>query len=225
MEKQCPRCGRFESREYAGKPLAFVGFFCIDCFSEKHDFYALPAGLKLWRCSRCGKARFPEGWAPYTDELLVKWVVAKLKPKYDLKAFAGTVRPAKNALVVSLKLSFTIQGETVPKEAVVHVTLDSNACVNCSRKSGGYHEAVIQLRGEDLEKLHRKAEKLVKDIQRDSYVVEVKVLPEGLDILVGDKKTAMQAVAKLDRDFTISRTLVGQKQGKRLFRSTICVRF
>ena len=204
--------------------MGFVGFFCQDCFLESHDFYTMPKALLLRKCAKCKKARFNKDFETYSDELFLAWLVSKIKPKFTLESFSGKIHPAKNAIIADLKLNFMAQAIPITKELSFKVDIDSNACTQCSRQSGGYHEALIQIRSKYKEKLARLAEKVAKEVEKNSYVGAYEWLPEGVDIQVGDKKTAMQAAQKLEKPYSVSHTLVGQKKGKRLFRDTILVR-
>ena len=51
-----------------------------------------------------------------------------------------------------------------------------------------------------------------------------KELDEGIDIYVGSKKEASAALSILKRRPTISDTLYGVKDGRRVYRRTYCVR-
>ena len=97
-------------------------------------------------------------------------------------------------------------------------------CPECSLKAGGYHEAIIQVRGPFV-KARRLATNLVREVRRKTFVVSVSEVKNGFDILAGRKKPAIQAVQALGLAFKKTNKLVTQnREGKRLYRVTLCIR-
>jgi NMD protein affecting ribosome stability and mRNA decay len=104
-------------------------------------------------------------------------------------------------------------GETVKK-----------ICPECSLKSGGYHEAVIQVRGPH-DRARTVANKLSSIIGRSTHVVAFKEDKHGFDIQVLRKRPAIEAVQSLKYEHEKTNKLVTQRRdGKRLYRMTLCIR-
>ncbi len=219
----CPRCGRREGEPHDGRPLQFVGSFCMDCFLRDKELFKIPKNLSLWKCTRCGRARWAGKWEPYTEEKLIEWVVGKMHAT-ELREYSGTVARLKNNLVVDLELEFEYSGVPVKKGARVLVALDSNACPDCSKQAGGYHEAIVQVRGATDARRQRMVKTLLHHLERLGASTSIATLKEGLDIYVNSRKFAQQAVMETGKTYTVSHTLTGEKMGKRVYRATYCVR-
>ncbi len=222
--KQCPKCGKFENQVYDGKPLGFVGFFCQDCFLKDTKFYSTEFVDKLRHCPKCSRTRFSGEFETTTSGKIARWLFTKIKPKFPIKSYNMTYKFAKSYLVVNISFIFLVNSTPVSKSDVFYVPLDSNACTMCNRVSGGYHEALIQIRSSKPTKIESTAKKLIRFIEQDSAIGQIIHLKEGLDIEVVDKRSAIAATHSLGISLSTSRTLVGQKAGKRLFRQTILVR-
>lgn len=97
-------------------------------------------------------------------------------------------------------------------------------CIDCALQAGGYHEAVIQLRG-SMNKTRALAKRLSKSIREKTLIVSKRESTHGVDILVLRKRPALEAVQGLKHDYKKSDKLVTQrKDGRRLFRTTLCIR-
>ena len=110
-------------------------------------------------------------------------------------------------------------------EAERFVRLDKNVttCPRCSRISGGYFEAIIQLRG-DPKKVAKSAESIMKRLEKLTFISKTEEKEEGIDIYAGDSKAVVGLMGELGLRTLISKKLVGQDEGKQLYRTTFLVR-
>lgn len=223
-EKQCPKCGRIKNQIINGKSLEFVGFFCQDCFLKETKLFSPIPETKFRYCPKCFRSRFLGTFESTTNQKVANWVLAKIKSKYPIKHYSLEYKITKNNLIVTVDFIFMVNSIPVEKSEEFYFPIDSNACPTCNRVSGGYHEALIQIRSEKPAKIESIAKKLIKFIEQDSAIGQIIHLKEGMDIEVVDKRTAISATHSLGVSLSTSRTLVGQKAGKRLFRQTILVR-
>lgn len=93
------------------------------------------------------------------------------------------------------------------------------------RAAGGYFEAIVQLRG-DKTKIEKYKKKILKALNRYTFVAKELSLPEGIDIYVGQKGKIQQIFRDLKLKTVRSKKLSGQRRdGKRLYRDTFLVRF
>jgi len=105
----------------------------------------------------------------------------------------------------------------------VELHIDRAQCVSCSRSASQYFEAIIQLRGarEDVEKM---AQLVVRQIEQKSFVPKAEELKEGIDIYCGSRSEAIAALNSFGLGFRRTEKLAGQKEGRRLYRTTLLVR-
>jgi NMD protein affecting ribosome stability and mRNA decay len=89
-------------------------------------------------------------------------------------------------------------------------------CKKCEKKVTKKVEAIVQLRGEDVEEIVKEFEVLGTNVK------------EGIDLNFSSKKDAYEFVNKLRKKYKllikISKKLVGMKGGKRVYKDTIVVR-
>jgi len=219
--KSCPQCGKGEDE--CGEP--FVGAFCPGCFASKNCLFEVRQPLELEYCPKCGKSKFSGAWERPTKERLAQYLASKVRSAYPFKVKGCCVSsPEKNQFLVEAEISLELpQGSTAEKKATRTVALLPTMCAGCSQRSGGYFEAIIQLRGDPAE-VAKKAGLIKAMVGNESFVSKVEELKEGIDIYVGSFKSATGVLSKLGLSYTQANKLAGKKRGKNLYRRTYCVR-
>ncbi len=119
----------------------------------------------------------------------------------------GIIPPSKNEKKEELKFN---------------IGFKKNMCDDCVKLSGNYHEAVMQVRGDDVEKNYEKILKFSKNY----LIAGVEKLKEGYNIRYLYKKDAARIVTFLRKKMTVTETykLVGEKKGQKLYRNFYLVR-
>ncbi len=214
MEKICPHCGQSSGK----KP--FVAALCRDCFMARHTLYELPQ-LTPEQCPRCGKLRLGGKWVH--ENALLDTVKDKIKSPYRIKSLKGHLRSRPRHFRVDLEIELEADGQTLSETPALELDTERKLCPDCSLRSGGYHELVVQLRG-DPERVERNAEKLVQKMEKKTFVSAVVRQKEGIDLHVGKKRPGLEVLHKMPWDGTYTRKLVGEKAGVKLFRTTACFR-
>ena len=197
--KSCPRCGKPESD--FDEP--FLGAFCPDCFSSKSELFEVKLPLELERCQKCGKARITGEWVYPNADRIGEYLSAKIRSSHKFKLLDCKLASSDpSQLSATMELEFVLpQGSTAQKKTTRTIAILPTMCASCSQKSGGYFEAIIQLRG-DPEKIARKTE-LIKAMRgNDSFVSKVEELKEGVDIYVGSYRSATNVLSKLKLAYT-----------------------
>ncbi|HVL49516.1 MAG TPA: NMD3-related protein [Candidatus Thermoplasmatota archaeon] len=234
----CVACGQAVSED-------LVDGLCRACFVLKNRFSAMPQNVDLEVCVHCGARKRGEIWVddtlPYeaTIEAAVEEAVSvdrrvkaaavdvELKGE-DQRNFLATVKVAGSAEGIAFEEIHT------PRARVKNAT-----CLRCSRIQGGYYEAVIQLRAEDRdiddEELararavaSRAIERIVGDGDRNAFVLKDEFHHGGLDVYVGTINAARILAKALSNEMggrqRESAKLVGQKDGRDIFRLTFLVK-
>ncbi len=219
MSKVCPKCG---ARESAEKP--FIGSFCGDCYAETRPLASLPKSVLVRRCPKCNRARLGGEWVEASDEDAV--VRALRSPHSIVSTEAKIDVEGKRARVRAI---VEVEGQNVSTAESTRFETQRKQCEECALRSGGYHEAIIQLRGDGSEAANKKIESLARNlarrIERDSFLSGVKEQKFGLDLLAGRKRAAVDALKALDLDFTTEYKLLGvTRDGRRAVRATMLVR-
>jgi nonsense-mediated mRNA decay protein 3 len=203
----CPKCGAQEGSK------KFIGPFCSDCYFFKID---IPNDIEVHKCKRCGKIKLHGKWIPYSEKKLKEYVEKKFKGEFKSVEFS---LEKKEAI-----FQVEREGSNAEIRKWVGFELRNDICPECNKQSGGYFEAIVQLRGreERVAKYMRIFEE--KTERHKTFISKMVELKEGLDLYIGSTHAVLAIVKELGLEHKISRTLAGQKQGKRLYRTTFAIR-
>ncbi len=229
--KYCPRCGAKESEK------AFYKNFCVDCYLHDHRELAdIPEVMKVRTCSSCLRMKYRDEWIPGTDENMAKVIESKIDIGLkDPEVIADFLRNTSKGAFFDVTVKGKIAGAEVSKSKEVEVRYDKEECVVCSRKSGGYYEAVLQLRSGSEEELGRLLNFIRNEVRsmcqedRMAEVFRVMRTGHGIDAEMGSKQVAKKIVSvvknKFDAEVNESYTLVGvDDSGKDRYTVTYSVR-
>jgi len=219
---------------------------CASCAAERTTLVSAPEHAVVVICPHCGARRQGGQWErPGASRLLTAEDLApflQVHPEVGIRRIhweetsaTGTVRD----LTGTAELVF--RGE--PREARVHLSVrtEHHTCPDCSRKSGRYYTAVLQLRvgleraNEKSAALHARLDgtwsHLLGETRPDwrKAISWREELPEGYDVFFTDTLAArgVARVAKQKFHATVkeSATLFGRKDGQDVYRVTFCLRF
>lgn len=209
MEKflVCAKCGAKSTHKQ------FIENFCVDCFPFN---LAVPARrIAVIRCRRCGKMKLAGKWLDYNVHAIEDYVASKCRGEFDKVMY-----DLESGMVI-----FHVRrgGSFVKVEKPYAVEFHDTTCKLCNKKTGGYYQAIIQLRGNP--KRIPKYEKILQRlISQKSFISRSEKKKEGTDLYVGDSKVAFQVLQMLKLHFGVSRKLAGLERGKRIYRTTLVVR-
>ena len=205
MDNICPRCGAPSSKR------KFVGSFCAECYSERIRLEA-PSALSIPKCKLCKRVKL-KGWTEPGEKNIGDFVLSKVRGKYSsAKVDFGTESPGITFLVNE-------NGSFIELHRGFSLEFTGATCPDCSRKTGGYYEAIIQLRGEP-----KRIEKIAQKLEKRLDFSKTEELKEGLDLYAISKEKTHIALSALRLPFTTSNKLFGLREGKRIYRTTFCVR-
>jgi nonsense-mediated mRNA decay protein 3 len=234
----CVVCGRTD------RPL--VDGICAECAADRLRLAWAPERVEVVICPHCGARKIGRVWErpgsspEITADDLTPAV--EVDPEVGLRSVdwhetlaTATVREFRGAArLVYRGVERTVE---VPLSArLVHQT-----CTSCSRKSGKYYTALLQLRGAGERRLGRAKElrarldrtwsTLMGEARPDwrEAVSWREERPEGWDCYFTDtlaaRSVARLAKQKLGARLTESASLVGRKNGQDVYRVTFCLRF
>ncbi len=206
MKLICPKCG------VSNEEASFSGPFCVKCAPVN---ISCPKRIEYIRCSKCKRVRLKGNWVECSEEKLTREVIKKCKGEF----LHGTYN------FHDQEATFFVGNKTnmFPIKKRMKVNVIKNICQECSRKSGGYFEAIIQLRGKQS-KINQYDKLFRKMLLKKSFVAKEEELKEGLDLYIGNSRAVVEMFAELGLRAKISKTLSGEKEGKRLYRTTFLVR-
>jgi nonsense-mediated mRNA decay protein 3 len=219
--KSCPACGK---REAPGES-PFVGAFCADCCAKSSRVYEIRAPLQVERCQKCGRVRLSGNWVERDSGALEKIISSKIRSPFEFGLSVFATSEEKNKIIVQLEGKFEIPPSAVAKKKIrAAIKVKPATCQDCGRRSGGYYEAIIQLRG-PLSKVEREAGRIADLAERfGGFAVKVEELKEGTDLYISSDRAARLAMAQRGMHWKHSAKLAGMKAGKKLLRRSYCVR-
>jgi 60S ribosomal export protein NMD3 len=234
----CVVCGATD------RPL--VDGLCAECAADRTRLVTAPKRAEVVVCPQCGAREIGAHWeragaSPVlTSEdltpLLEVWEgVGIRRVRWDETSVTDTVRE----LVGHARVRF--RGIERDVDVPMSVRTVHRSCPDCSRKSGRYYTATLQLRAAAdapsekavvlRARLAVEWDRLVREMRPDwrRAVSWREELPEGWNCFFTDTLAA-RAVAKLAKQrfgasVKESSSLVGRKNGQDLYRVTFCLRF
>jgi nonsense-mediated mRNA decay protein 3 len=122
---------------------------------------------------------------------------------------------------------------------MVEILWHREQCDRCNRISGSYYEGIVQVRAEgrtpssfEIQTSASIAQQIEDNLQaggeRLSFISDMNEIHDGIDIIIGSQHIglliAQGIVAQLGGRYTTHPKLVGEKNGRQLFRVTYSVR-
>jgi len=207
----CPKCG------ISSKDRKFVKFLCQDCWVRQQKI-KLPEKIIIETCKKCGKVKIRSWMINFNnlkDEIvpMCKWQSEQVCvgiPEFTMKACR-----------VRLRL-----GE-VEIERDIPVKVNRTLCPDCTKIARGYYEAVIQLRSEEgkvTPRLESLKEKLTRLLENVTFISKAEDFKYGFDIYVGSTTAVYSTLREAGQKYLTTTSLVTQKAGKELHRTTFLIK-
>ncbi len=211
MLKYCPTCNRSSNDAH------FIGEFCETCIKNKLS-KELPIKVSVEVCKSCGRIRTRDGYAPPNKESIQDAISLGIHRKWKISVKDFDWR---NALLIFKE---EYGNENVKMEKRIAVKTKKTMCTDCYRRTSGYYEAILQIRGPD-----KKVEEIVSRLMnfisdRGAFSSRVDELENGYNIYISDKKVANAFFEYYELKPGRSYSLYGMKRGKELYRNIYILR-
>ena len=230
LKKFCPRCGK-------GTDTLFEGL-CEDCFTETKKILSVPQSIEVIMCKRCGKSVNRNKWVPNEsiDSMISRAINSNIHPDSETKMsvdYKPFVVAGKTTLPVTITAEKNIGESKIIRKIPTDVVILPQVCDSCSRLSGSYYEAIIQIRGpkemqDELIKMVKSKVNQYKDSNQYSFITKTVALKGGTDLYVGSAKAAQKIEQEAKKLYNVSTKITasihGMKDGKELRRLTVLLR-
>lgn len=226
-----------------GKEEVFLNNLCNDCFSSKHTLTSIKDRFNLNICYFCASARVKRSWVEYQDrpEAIEAAVIRELQ----VDPMATVVRTDidldyldEHSVNAHATVTLSVEGKELSEELDTLANLTNGVCDNCSRAVGNYYEAIVQIRAQDrplFQDEHDEMMDLVvkmvgEEKSNDSsvFITKVEELKTGTDFYLSSASTGLNLMRRLSKQYggktKQSSKLVGQRDGRDLYRTTYLVR-
>ncbi|MDI3539477.1 MAG: ribosomal export protein [Methanolobus sp.] len=232
----CPRCGKFTQ--------GLVDGLCTDCFFKTSNLIEIPLVLYAKMCSTCGAQLARGRWnnEHNIEEIVTQTVEDALlihEKADDIELAVEPKQMTPHLYRAFIEANATILGEPVQQTAETEVRIVRIACDMCSRMSGKYFEAILQIRAArryptEEEKarcmsiINGTLGKMLKKGDRMAFISDTAEARDGIDLYMGSANATRiickEIVSELGGGFTESSSLFGRKDGKEIYRMTFSLR-
>ena len=233
-ESVCPQCGE-------PSPLGL----CDRCRLAMATLLECPDSVEVTICPVCGSQLIRGRWQDArasVEELITDAVAEKIGIHQDLadpKVEISVSQLNATQYLVAVHLSGTFGELSASGECIVRAKVQKATCERCSRMAGNYYEAIVQVRGsagapatEELEESRKIAEATTESCllrgDRLSFIQETKDVKGGIDLVVGSTQQGRLIARAVQERFggstQESYKLVGMRDGKNVYRTSILVR-
>lgn len=196
----CVKCGK----------QADVENFCRECFAAKETLFEAK-NLKAEYCELCG---LDEG-------KIIEKIEKSIKTPHRMDKKIS-VRIVGNKAYATITATGRIKSVQKSETKGILVMLRKRMCELHSRLSGGYYEAMMQIRGGEKENILKHALRLLPE----KSISSIETLNEGYNIKVMRKANAAAVAKAFRKNFSVKESykLVGSKKGRMLYRNFYAVR-
>jgi nonsense-mediated mRNA decay protein 3 len=234
----CVVCGA------TGRPL--VDSVCGECAADRTTLISAPERAVVVMCPHCGARQVKDHWERENSSSLL--TAEDLAPFLTIDPEAGVRRirwDERSATATVRELLGTAEvvyrGARRSVEIPLSVKTEHRTCTDCSRKSGKYYTAIVQLRGPEEARPERAPalrarldgiwRMIVQEARPDwrKAVSWREELPEGWNVFFTEtlaaRALARAAQQRFGASLKQSATLFGRKDGRDVYRVTFCLRF
>ena len=234
-EAFCPRCGAPTTDEGLCGRCRLSGTQWLECEPRATHTY----------CPSCGAQKRGQVWSDSEQERdeigpALALSAVRLHPEVGLPQFQVSIREiSSNRSTAEVEVSGKLFGEPVRDRCTIELVWHKEQCDRCNRIAGSYYEGIVQVRATDRKLTDRELNEATRiaheteaahqaEGDRLSYISDLKVTRDGLDIVVGSQSIGLgitQAIAnRLGGRYTTHPKLVGEKAGRPIYRVTYLVR-
>jgi len=231
----CPKCG---------KPSEHEGL-CNHCRIGNTPWFECDRRVKSIQCPSCGALKQVNTWTDTHREragLASELAKAAVHFNPDVRKPSMVVKVEDNTLnrsTATIDLKGLLYNTPVEGRCSVELIWHKEQCDRCNRISGSYYEGIVQVRADGRlpstfeQQMSAGIAQQVEDSlqaggERLSFIVDTNETREGLDITVGSQHIgtliSQGIIAQLGGRFTTHPKLVGEKNGRQLYRITYSVR-
>jgi nonsense-mediated mRNA decay protein 3 len=235
-DRFCPKCGG---------PTDTEGL-CRNCRIGTTAWFTCDSRVFSVQCPSCGAVKRVNTW---TDSALDRNELGTALARSAVHFHPDVKRPeieivriddiSPNRSRASLVTRGTLYKAPVEGTCTVEIIWNKEQCDRCNRISGSYYEGVVQVRAEgripstfEVQMAASIAQQVEDNLQaggeRLSFISDMNEIADGLDIIIGSQHIGLLIsqgiVAQLGGRYTTHPKLVGEKNGRQLYRITYSVR-
>jgi nonsense-mediated mRNA decay protein 3 len=237
MQVVCPKCG-----------MPAEEGLCRQCTRDSTKLITCPDMVEVVICSVCSSRQIKGKWQLPEDRPLEELASSaavdalwfhKEFCQPDVEIILRKIGATRYLAKMDINGSF--RGQSINEQCEIPVWIKLVACDRCSRMAGKYFQSTVQLRGNSIRSMSAQEIVECKKIARSmadsgyhggdqlSFIQEMKEVKGGLDIILGSTQLGRRMARVFQERFggRLLETckLVGKKDSRDVYRSTLLVRF
>ncbi len=234
----CPRCGKKidSDRETLKTDSRRSARLCNECFIENTDILKTPKEIEIEVCSLCSSYKDRGEWKSGKPE--EKVALGNVEDILEIYSEAEDVevglflKSHGEDYKITCNLSAKVRDIPVTEEKTVKVNVKRVSCPSCSKAAGEYYESLVQVRAKEREIREKEKDRALKiaseivEKDTEAFISKIEETDGGIDIYMGKNKAGEEIARKLGEygSMSSSASLIGEKEGERLYRVTYSVR-
>lgn len=214
---------------------AIIDGMCINCYLKRERISWVDDIIEIVRCPKCGRYYVGKWKSLDFNSVVFDAITSRIKvhPHFNVK----NVKIAEKFGKYIVRLIGNFKGYDVVDELSVEVRVRYRTCERCTMISGGYYEAIVQIRADDRDVESFEIEKVRDIIERilererenkKAFISKIVERKEGIDFYFGDRnvgrKVSREIAKTLGGKIVESRELHTRRDGRDVYRYTFAVR-
>ncbi|MEM0492569.1 MAG: NMD3-related protein [Candidatus Thermoplasmatota archaeon] len=230
----CVECGK--------DGLVYKNGYCLSCYIKHHRFTKGPFYLDVYMCPKCGMYKYRNTYLSESFDVYLNRVIKDVfmvSSEMRNVDFSVSYDRKDNTIVSDVVICGELEDVKVREQHQLTVRIKRETCVNCSRRYGGYYEAILQVRGdkrdslgEDMKEIRKMVEDTVDDIRSRGghglFITEVVEIHGGLDFYISDKGSALMLAKRIytlyGGEMKHSAKDAGMEDSRHVYRMTYLIR-
>lgn len=181
----------------------------------------IPNKVGLSYCKRCSRIKTPQGYLHVHNDSLAMAILHELK---GVKCELKVLRYNDKTEVADVEFKTLVDDNKLFFEKQIQIKLEHKICIDDYRKSAGYYEAIVQLRGSRarIEKMLERLRLFIEE--RGAFITKVEDTENGLDVYTSNKLMTNNFIMFYKLKPKRSYTLYSIRDGKKVYRNTYLLR-
>ena len=156
----CVECGKEE-------PI-FRDGVCLSCYLKTHTFTKGPDFIDLPVCPHCNSYKYKNTW---TTELFGDVIKRVIKNTFQISRELQKMdintdcKESKDGMSCKVLISGYLGDIEISEEHELLVRLKNTVCDICSKRFGGYHEAIVQIRSGNRNLAKNKLKEIITAVE------------------------------------------------------------
>jgi nonsense-mediated mRNA decay protein 3 len=225
-----------------GKEEIYKNGICLNCYVQNTHFTFGPEIIDIIACSVCEGYKHKNNWF---DESLEQAIRRHIKEVFTFSHELNEIKidlmydDTKKIIECTVEITGVINDKKILEKHTVVIRIKKTVCDVCSKQSGGYYEAVLQIRAEnrtpskkELALINQTVEAVITEHQskgnRTLFIADTAKERGGIDYYISEKGSAYTIAKKIQEKYggiiKQSSTNIGMKDSRQIYRMTYLIR-